>query len=192
MNITVSSEDLQSRKKAEKRIKELIRLKKECNKKQEDLNIDFNLDDIIDTSLKADISICIKALQIESKKQRYEYIYGSVCDYLDKEFVENNFCNFKNDICRENRSSCCYYFSKFRIFGKPIHCRYLINKSCTVKCMACKLFACEKIKKEFGVSYTPNTFLPIKLFFNPVQKLLLQYTLFTPEDKIIKRLMKVE
>ena len=59
-------------------------------------------------------------LYVEVKKERIEFIYNAVCNYLDEEFVKNNYCEFKNDICKAKRNckgnvtmGCCHKFKNF-------------------------------------------------------------------------------
>lgn len=69
-----------------------------------------------------DFITCLKCLFIFDKKQQYEYIYDTVCEYLDNQFCKGNICDFKNDQCianRENKTAhkdmgCCYSFDIVR------------------------------------------------------------------------------
>ena len=39
------------------------------------------------------------AINIKDKSKRYSFIYDTVCDYIDKKYLECNYCDFKDDIC---------------------------------------------------------------------------------------------
>ena len=57
-----------------------------------------------------------KAINEKDLTKRYSYIYDVVCDYIDKKYLECNYCEFKDDVCkyfRENndlnhKNGCCY------------------------------------------------------------------------------------
>lgn len=130
-----------------------------------------------------------KALNIKQKKERYEYIYDVVCDYLDSCFCEKNLCEFKNNKCLGDRSkkfekSCGCCNGKTR--GT---CKYLINNRCSIKCMGCKLFTCPSLRKK-GIKFRIKDIPLLNYFFNLRQKEVLAYTIFTPKDQVIERLIK--
>lgn len=130
-----------------------------------------------------------KALNIKNKKERYEYIYDVVCDYLDSYFKGKNLCEFKDNKCAGDRSkkfekSCGCCNGKTR--GT---CKYLIDGNCSIKCMACKLFTCPTLKKK-GIRFRIKDIPLLNYFFNLRQKEVLAYTIFTPKEQVIERLIK--
>ena len=130
-----------------------------------------------------------KALNIKNKKERYEYLYDVVCDYLDSCFRGKNLCEFKNDKCLGDRNkkfekSCGCCNGKNR--GT---CKYLVNGSCSIKCMGCKLFTCPSLRKK-GIKFRIKDIPLLNYFFNLRQKEVLAYTIFTPRDEVIERLIK--
>ncbi len=130
-----------------------------------------------------------KAINIKNKKDRYEYIYDTVCDYLDNCFQGKNLCEFKDNKCLGDRNKkfekscgCCH--------GKTRGtCKYLVNGSCSIKCMGCKLFTCPSLKKK-GIKFRIKDIPLLNYFFNLRQKEVLAYTIFTPRDQVIERLIK--
>lgn len=144
----------------------------------QELGIILNMTDILNT---------------RNKKEKYNKIYDRACNYLDNEFRTKNICDFKNDICISRRNfksnpknypliyGCC--FTKGRV------CPNLINYSCSIKCLSCKLFTCRYLTKKH-IKYRINDILLLKLFFNLRQKEVISNQLFTDEDEFIKILMK--
>lgn len=139
----------------------------------------------------------ILLLNYKAKKEKYNYLYDSICDYLDDIVVKNNVCGFENDKCIAKKNTnctmgCCHHF-KNRYFGllyeKELHlCEYQKDKRCTAKCITCKMYMCDTLRKK-GYKFTTQNVLLIKRYFNPIQKLVIITSFFTPKEKIMKRLM---
>lgn len=145
-----------------------------------------------------ELIIAINAMQYENKVQMYNYLYDSICDFLDNEFVTKNICGFKNDKCKIKANTdvtmgCCHHNGN-KYFGilygsKLCTCEYLIDRRCTAQCITCKLFTCDELEKE-GIKYTVNNIPLLKYFFNPIQKFVVISSHFTPKDKILKRIIR--
>ena len=172
-----------------KNTKKLIRL---CDKNNLKLELIYNnkkltKNDINNIKLRDIVTIMI-AINIKDKYKRYEYIYDTVCSYLD-ERINTGYCQFKNDICIRDRlknnnhkNGCCECGSR----GK---CKYLIDSVCTLgNCMACKLFTCHTLKK-LNITQDINDYALTKYFFNNKQKRILQYSYWTPREIVLDRLM---
>ncbi len=131
----------------------------------------------------------VDILNVHHKKDKYSLIYDYACDYLDNEFQKNNWCCFKNNMCECNRnkpkeyqtSSCCTRTSTRK------DCKYLDEekKRCSIRCLACKLFVCNYLRKK-GIKYTANKVPYLKYFLSPRQKLISNYSFFKPKEEIIK------
>ena len=155
------------------------------NKILDKYNFNSKKDNII-----RDFITIMMAINIKDKYKRYEYIYDTVCSYLDEEIKTKNYCEFINDICIRDRlkgsnhkNGCCECVGR----GK---CRYLINSICTEKsCMACKLFTCKTLSDR-GIKYNINSFLLIKYFFTNKQKDILRFSYWTPKEIVLERLIK--
>ena len=63
------------------------------------------------------------------------------------------------------------------------------NKRCSIKCIGCKFFTCDYLRKK-GINYKVNSIPYIKYFFNIRQKLICKYSFFTEKDIIINKLLK--
>lgn len=149
--------------------------------------------------IQNDFILCLNAIFFNSRYERYNYIYDTVCDYLDSYFYGKNLCDFKNNICGEKRNTtatmgCCHHFKykKLGPFSKLVLCEYLDKKTytCNAKCLACKLFTCDYLRKK-GIKFKIKNILLLDVFFNPIQKYFIKYKVFTPKEKILKILIKL-
>lgn len=149
-----------------------------------------------DSKKHSDFISAINAVFYKTRYARYNYIYDTVCDYLDGFFYGKNLCDFKNNKCGEKRNTsltvgCCrHYKIKFiGPFSKFIQCEYLKKDyTCGIKCISCKLFTCDYLQKK-GIKFKIKDILLLNVFFNPIQKYFIKYMVYTPKEKILKRLM---
>ena len=128
-----------------------------------------------------------KALNIKNKEKRLSFIYDVVCDYLDNLFIKENMCEFKNNKCYSNR---CKNFEKVNgccSNNKNINCKYFDKNHCLIKCSGCKFYICPSLKKKKGPIKLKNIFITRLLSYR--QKIILRYTVFTPKEVIIKKMM---
>jgi len=138
---------------------------------------------------------------INKKKARlqYEFIYNKVCEDLDNKFYGKNLCDFQNDKCGEKRNTsslvgCCRPYKNKLIspffpsnFNRLQMCKYLKDKKCSAECISCKLYTCDFLRKK-GVLFKINDIQLLKNF-NLIQKYIIKYSVFTPKEKIINRLL---
>lgn len=145
-----------------------------------------------------DFILAINAIFFNTRYERYNYIYDTVCEYLDNYFYGKNLCDFKNNKCGEKRNTtsttgCCHHF-KHRAIGplsKLVLCEYLNDDyTCKAKCISCKLFTCDYLEKK-GIKFKIKDILLLDTFFNPIQKYYIKYMVFTPKEKILNRLLKL-
>lgn len=158
--------------------------------------INFNENDLT----QKDLISAINAIFYNTKYERYNYIYDTVCDYLDSYFCGKNLCDFQNNKCGEKRNTsctngCCHHF-KHKALGplsKLVLCEYLNkeNYTCDAKCLSCKLFTCDYLENK-GIKFKIKDILLLDVFFNPLQKYFIKYMVFTPKEKILKRLIKLQ
>ena len=143
-----------------------------------------------------DFILAINTIFYNTRYEQYNYIYDTVCDYLDNYFYGKNLCDFKNNKCGEkiNTSSvigCCRHF-KIKWLGplsKLVLCEYLKEDcTCGAKCILCKLFTCDYLEKK-GIKFKVKDILLLNVFLNPLQKYFIKYMVFMPKEKIIKRLL---
>lgn len=187
---------------AKKIIKNIIKIGRKIKKYKIKIGIEMNGNNILgnlklsDSEYENDVVSAIGVLVCKNKKQKYEFLYDQICDYLDKKVVNKNVCGFKNDKCIAKRNTnctmgCCHHF-KNKYFGilyeKELHlCEYQKDKSCTAKCITCKMYMCDYLVKR-GYKFTCNNVLLIKYYFNFAQKVVIKSSFFTTKDKILKRI----
>ena len=145
-----------------------------------------------------DLICAIYAVLKKDKKEMYNYIYDTVCDNLDNEFIEKNLCEFKDDRCGEKRNTsckvgCCRHYKNKLLgplpFNNFVTCEYLKDKRCSAKCLSCKLFTCYYLNKK-GVKFKINNIFLLDTFFNLPQKFIIKTSVYTPKEKILKRLFR--
>lgn len=151
-----------------------------------------------------DIINCIKAILIKEQKSRNEFIYDTVCDWLDSKFQQCNVCDFKNDRCAANRSGrtshtsmgCCHSFeySKIYEFGvlKNVKlCQYMKDRKCTTKNISCKLYVCRYItQKHKEFKFDTRKILLLDCFFSLKQHEIIRYNYFKTREEILQKLQK--
>lgn len=189
-------------------IQNLIRIKKISNILNLNIGISFNNYMFLGFINKKksiyfnDITNSLKALFIDDTKQQYEYIYDTVCNYLDFKFKQNNFCDFKNDKCIANRLNisahpdmgCCYSFIyanfwDIKLIKNIKLCEHLNCKQCNTKCIACKLFTCKYLKKK-NIIFNSHNILLLDCFFSNKQHLILESNFFKTREEIIQKLLE--
>lgn len=149
-----------------------------------------------------DIVNTFNALLLNNKKEKYEFIYDTTCRYLDTQFANNYFCDFKNDQCIANRNKssvqcdmgCCYSYEYSNFFDpsfiKNIRlCEHFKNKTCSTMCIACKMFTCKELKKN-GISFSINNLLLLDCFFNKKQHLILKLNFFKTREQVLDKLLE--
>lgn len=138
-----------------------------------------------------DFILAINAIFYNTRYERYNYIYDTVCNYLDSYFYGKNLCDFQNNKCGEKRNTssltgCCHHF-RIKCLGpltKLVLCEYLKEDyTCGAKCISCKLFTCDYLEKK-GIKFRIKDILLLNVFFNPLQKYFIKYMVFTPKDKL--------
>ena len=143
-----------------------------------------------------------RLIKVLKNKYEIELIYNAKKIDLNKSFeneitnskfqeiieVKTNYCEFENGICLKDRllnnnhiNGCCECSGR----GK---CKYL-NNTCTINCMACKLFTCKTIR-ELNIKPSINDFILAKYFFTRKQKDILELTFFTEKEVVIEKLIK--
>jgi len=164
------------------------------------LGLKIGTDKIIGYSYKQtrELEKSLEALLQENLYDRYKVVYEYICDELDKKFSDNSICQFENDRCIANRKhknkskimGCCYSFKyKFGTFYDVKLCEHQKDKKCEVKCLGCKLFTCQYLKKH-GIKFALAD-MPIALaFFNKKQREILRTTFFVPEEEVLKAILK--
>ncbi len=133
----------------------------------------------------------INALNIKDIKKRYEYIYDTVCKYLDDEFSHKNLCQFQNNQCISVRNNSHCPSSKYGCCYGPKRglCEHMKNGKCSIKSISCKLFTCRYLKAN-KVKYPIKEIPLLNYFFNLRQKYILSNSIFKDKAEIISLLLK--
>lgn len=186
-------------------IKSLIILKKLCEELKINIGVSTKngicIANIQNESIYFDdIVSAIKSIYMYNEQEQHEFIYDTVCNYLDSKFRENSFCDFKKDKCIASRNrqtfhdkmGCCYSFEYAAFwstqFIKDVKlCEHMKNKECDTKCISCKMFTC-KYLKEKNIQFHTRNILLLDCFFNKKQKLILEQNFFKTREEILQKL----
>ena len=193
--------DMDSKKMIKRCISRIRRVLKKCGNDKDGLGIEIFgkivlvvivTNDFCSDNVKNAL-VALNAVLITDKEKRYNLIYDTVCDDLDKDFRDNKYCDFKDDVCVAKRNcaskrstmGCCYHFDRRGIFGRMNLCENLVDRGCTIKCISCKLYTCNYIKKKYRIK---DIFL-LDYFFNPIQKIVIRGNCFKTKEQIMKKLL---
>lgn len=134
----------------------------------------------------------IEIINIASSEKQHEKIYDEVYSYLKKDFISNNYCDFKNNKCVAQRHFSIYPFNRKNgcCFTRIRTCPHLQKGgSCNVECMACRLFSCPYLSKR-GITYYANEFVLLKAFLTKNQRKHFVLDFYTPKSKVLKKVLK--
>ncbi|MBO5179545.1 MAG: hypothetical protein J6B87_04285 [Clostridia bacterium] len=131
----------------------------------------------------------IEIIRIKDEKNRISKIYDEMCDYLNKDFIANNYCDFKDNKCIAQRkhqfypinkkNGCCYKMMR--------GCDNLVNGKCKIECIACRLFACDYLRKR-GVGYWGDEFILLKSFLTIEQRRHFIFDFYESKEQIISKM----
>lgn len=177
-------------------------------------NINFNTSyqgkniKYIISNYSTEILDCLKAIEISDRRERYTFLYETLCDEIDTIWKKFNPCNFCDGICaaakdegRYNEpNGCCSKAFDLHFFKNPFAiltpdkyfpCPYLGEKNgCTTQNIPCKLYICPYIKKNHLIDLHPSEFIIYEAFFDKKQKLVLTYNLFRSKEQLIDKLLE--
>ncbi len=193
-NVISLNDDFSSLKRINKKIKHDVKNKKKIS---HDYIIISN-----NSKYLNDFVASIKAAYILDKAKRIDFIYDTICDFLDKEFKQNNYCDFQNNKCIACRhgmtehadNGCCYSFEIAAFFSLSMvkneqPCIHLSDHGCSTRNIACKLVSCKYLANK-GVKFSPFKFLLIRCFLNLKQIDVISYNFFTTREQILEKLKK--
>lgn len=163
----------------------LPNIKKICWKKKLILHFKTNDNQLLSPSL-FNIEQIINSKNVD---ERLNLIYDYVCDYLDNEIKNHNYCEFINGKCIFNRvnpnkystNGCCYHKSRGT-------CRFLVDSKCINKNVSCKFFMCSYLRKR-GLKFNQNDIPQIKYFLNYRQREIIYSSFFKSKEEIINNLI---
>ena len=138
---------------------------------------------------KSNFKLLERVINIKDLEKRYSFIYDYVCDYLDKEYIEKNICDFKDDVCiyfrslkeYDHKNGCCYSDKRGGL------CENLNKDHCNISSISCKLYSCP-ILREKKINYKINNILLLKYFFTIKQKFIIKYSFFKPKSYVMYKL----
>lgn len=129
-----------------------------------------------------DIQRIIKGLNIKNRKERITYVFDESCKMLDNQTKNINICGFdKNKQCivqRNNKSN--------HICGCCRLCEYVTLNGCPSKNVACKLFNCSEVTKNYNTLKYKDLYL-LKLL-NFKQRQIIKSNYFTIREEALKDL----
>lgn len=131
----------------------------------------------------------LNILKITDTKEKYYAIYDNVCNYLNKDFISNKYCDFKNNKCIAQRKHKLYPFSRNNgcCFRYITQCPNLDNGKCKVECIACRLFACPFLGK-MGIGYWANEFVLLKAFLNKKQRKHMVFDFYKSKEYVVEKM----
>lgn len=131
----------------------------------------------------------IEIIKIKDLAERNSKIYDEVYEYLDKDFISNKYCDFKNNKCIAQRKYQIYPINRKNgcCFMQIRGCPNLKEGNCTVQCLPCRLFACPYLTKR-GIGYWANEIVLLKSFFNKEQRKHLVFDFYEPKMEILKKI----
>ena len=137
------------------------------------------------------IKKAIEIIKIDDIKEKYSMIYDEICDYLNKDFIQNGYCDFKNNKCIAQRRHKFYPPNrKNGCCSKQIKkCPNLINGNCMVECVACKLFSCSYLAK-MGVGYYGREIILLQAFFNRKQRKHFVFDFYQSKEEVLNKVYK--
>lgn len=150
-----------------------------------------------------DILNALRVILLPTKERKNEFIYDTVCTYLDNEFSRCNICDFKNNQCVANRvgrccehttMGCCYSFDYARLYEPRLVknvklCKYMKNKSCSTKNISCKLFTCNYLKEK-NIKFDTHKILLLDCFFNSKEHEIIRSNFFRSREEILNKLLE--
>ena len=170
-----------------RKTKKILRL---CDSNNYKLKINY-IEDIKDEDKLFWIKNIEKVVNIKDIEKRYSFIYDVICDYIDKKYIDCNYCDFKDDVCvyfryhkdYNHKNGCCYSDKRGGL------CKNLVNRTCKIKSISCKLYSCEYLREK-GINFRMKDFPLIKYFFNIKQKYYIKYSFFKPKTYVIYKLIE--
>lgn len=137
------------------------------------------------------LSKAIEIIRIKDEKERIPKIYDEVCAYLNKDFIANNYCDFRDNKCIAQREHQFYPINKKNgcCYKMMSGCHNLVNGRCKIECIACRLFACNYLRKR-GIGYWGNEFVLLKSFLTIDQRRHFIFDFYESKEQIISKMIR--
>lgn len=128
-----------------------------------------------------DLDLIVNALNMKNRGERVAFIYDTVCDFIDEKMVGCSICDFKKNKCFVQRKN-----NIDRVNGCCHGCPYQVDKKCTIKNVACKLFFCPAAKKKKKVIKIRN--IDIMRLYSIRQKIICKVDFYANREEILNDL----
>lgn len=135
------------------------------------------------------IKKAIQIIKVKDIRKRYSIIYDEICEYLDKDFLQNEYCDFKGNKCIAQRRHKLYPPCKKNgcCFMEIRKCPNLKDGKCMIECISCKLFSCKYLEKR-GIGYWGREIIFLQAFFNKKQRKHIVFDFYQSKEKILNKL----
>lgn len=156
-------------------------------------NIKMVANSITDINLfkEEQLDMATEVMKFTNTKERLSKIYDYTYNYLKKDFIANNYCDFIKDKCVAQRRFHLYPLTSKDgcCFMQIRKCIHLKNGKCDTNCMACRLFSCPYLTKR-GIGYYANEFILLKAFLDKNQRKKLVFEFYKSKEEVLKQIMK--
>lgn len=134
----------------------------------------------------------IDIINIDDLEKRYNTIYNEIYTFLERDFISNKYCDFRDNKCVAQRNHTAYPINRRDgcCFTRIKTCPHLEKGNCTIECLACRLFSCPYLTKR-GIGYWATEFILLQAFLNKKQRKHLVFDFYQPKPKIIRKIIKL-
>ena len=137
------------------------------------------------------ITKAIEILRIKNRREQISFIYDEIYNFLDRDFLSYEYCDFTNNKCVAQR-----HITLFPVTSKNGCCFMQVRKCnhlkdggvCEIKCVACRLFSCPYLSKK-GVGYRANEFVLLKAFLSKKQRKHLIFDFYKDKEIILNNII---
>lgn len=136
------------------------------------------------------INMALEIIKNNNFKERISKLYDIIYNYLQKDFIANNYCDFIKDKCVAQRRFHLYPLTQKDgcCFMNIRKCTHLNNGQCDTECIACRLFSCPYLTKR-GIGYYANEFILLKAFLDKEQRRKLVFEFYKSKEEILKQII---
>jgi len=170
---------------------DIVELIKEFNKNNiTSINMVANSITELNLFKEEQINLALEIIKINTFKEKISKIYDIIYNYLQKDFIANNYCDFIKDKCVAQRRFHLYPLTQKDgcCFMNIRKCTHLNNGQCDTECIACRLFSCPYLTKR-GIGYYADEFILLKSFLNKDQRRKLVFEFYKSKEEILKKII---
>lgn len=176
---------------------DIIDFIKKLNNKESKINMEYifiakKIDE--ETLFKEEyIKKALEIIKVKNIKEKYSLIYDEICNYLNKDFIQNNYCDFKKNKCVAQRKHKLYPPSRKNgcCFMEIRRCPNLKEGKCMVECVSCKLFSCKFLEKR-GIGYWGSEIIFLQAFFNRKQRKHFVFDFYKSKEEILNKVYLIQ